>query len=64
MKTATYYRALLRGIVEHYDRNPPFDAPGHGHSHRGVWDDDGTACDWCSLWNEVLEAIKEEEQDG
>jgi hypothetical protein len=37
-------------------------APGHGHSRPGVWDDDngskaGKPCAWCSLWNEARSAL-------
>ena len=50
----------LRAIFAHFDNQNggvlTGNAPGHGHTVPGVWDDDnshalaGTKCQWCEVW--------------
>jgi len=42
---------------EMYKPHP--DAPGHCHDVRGRWDKDGSVCEWCALWDQVREFVKQ-----
>jgi hypothetical protein len=43
---------LLSAVVDHYPDKIK-DAPGHCHSVKGKWDDDGADCEWCATWQEI-----------
>ena len=54
---------LLRDIVEYFDdylgggRWP--DGPLHKHhALSGRWDDNGSKCKWCALWNRARKFVK------
>jgi hypothetical protein len=61
----------LRGIMAHFDCD--FNAPGHGHSRRGIWDDDAgnravgranRSCDWCAQWEYARATLARIEESG
>lgn len=51
--------ALKREVPERFTSHARGNAPGHGHSISGVWDDDngalaGKECAWCKAWNAAM----------
>lgn len=65
-KDTERYRGIAAAVLrEHPHRNHNRgNAPGHGHSIPGVWDEDngalaGKECAWCKTWNEALAAMQE-----
>ena len=54
---------LLKLVHDHFENEerilPHPDAPGHAHSVRGRWDRDGSVCEWCQIWEQVRECVKQ-----
>ena len=51
--------AVKREVPERFTSHARGNAPGHGHSMSGVWDDDngalaGKECAWCKAWNAAM----------
>jgi len=51
--------AVKREVPERFTSYARGNAPGHGHSISGVWDDDngalaGKECAWCKAWNSAM----------
>ena len=51
--------AVKREVPERFTSHSRGNAPGHGHSISGVWDDDngalaGKECAWCKAWNAAM----------
>lgn len=51
--------AVKREIPERFTLHSRGNAPGHGHSTPGVWDDDngalaGKECAWCKAWSAAM----------
>jgi hypothetical protein len=51
--------AVKREVPERFTSHARGNAPGHGHSISGVWDDDngalaGKECAWCKAWNAAM----------
>ena len=69
------WKALLAAVERELARAKPWNeypekwqgaenAPGHGHSIKGIWDSDngdiaGTECSWCLAWNAARKALSE-----
>lgn len=62
------WRPALDAVVREFDHREEGrdgNAPGHGHSIPGVWDEDngpiaGTTCAWCATWKIVRELLDTE----
>lgn len=51
--------AVRREVPERFTSHARGNAPGHGHSISGVWDNDsgalaGKECAWCKAWNAAM----------
>jgi len=63
---AVRYRDLLAAVIAempHRVKGTRGNAPGHGHSVKGIWDSDngvlaGKECAWCRVWNEACAALQ------
>ena len=59
-------RAILEAVWREMDEGDGENAPGHGHSRPGIWDDDnkpairGKPCAWCLTWAKFTEIINRE----
>lgn len=62
---ANKFREIVCAVVReipHRDTSRG-NAPGHGHSIAGVWDEDngalaGTECAWCKTWHSAVDAAR------
>jgi uncharacterized cupin superfamily protein len=52
--------SLLSGMVSHFkiEKCGRADAPGHCHMVAGTWDCDGSPCEWCKTWAEVVKLVE------
>lgn len=64
-KDAERYQSLLEAVLREipHREGSRGNAPGHGHSVPGVWDEDngalaGKECAWCKVWNEAVSAME------
>ena len=64
-KDAERYRSLLEAVLREipHRKGNRGNAPGHGHSVPGIWDEDngalaGKECAWCKVWNEAVSAMQ------
>ena len=55
------YRSHVKLIIsENARKGSRGNAPGHGHTIKGIWDSDngskaGKTCAWCAIWHDAVE---------
>lgn len=65
VKETAGWREILEAVVREMPQKHvrgDGNAPGHGHTKPGIWDDDngalaGQPCAWCLTWNKATAAI-------